>query len=91
MPTQGRAQDATTNTFWKVSLGKLSNKAGGRPEPPYQNPKPLNKLAVAFVTEVLRNVGPSVTRLSPTCYGEPLEQLYDGDRAGNIGCTRPYL
>jgi hypothetical protein len=29
--------------------------------------------AMSLVTEVLQNVGPSVTRFSPTCYAELLE------------------
>jgi hypothetical protein len=34
--------------------------------------------AAALVTEVLQNVGPNVTRFSPTCYAELLEYLHHG-------------
>jgi len=50
---------------------------------------PTNKQAVAFVTEVLLNIGPGVTRLSPSCYADSLEYLHHGDKAGNLGCARP--
>jgi hypothetical protein len=51
----------------------------------------MNKLAMAFVTEALQKIGPSVTRLLPSCYAEPLEYLHDGNKAGDIGYPWPSL
>jgi hypothetical protein len=51
----------------------------------------MNELAMAFVTEALQKIDPSVTRLLPSCYAEPLEYLHDGNRAGGIGYPRPSL
>jgi len=48
----------------------------------------MNRSVVAFVTGVLRNASPDVTRLSPSCYAEPLEYLHHGENAGDIGKAR---
>lgn len=44
-----------------------------------------------FVTAVLQNVGRGVTRLSLSCYAEPLEYLHHANKAGDIGYARPPL
>lgn len=47
-----------------------------------QDRKTNEQLVVAFVTGVLLNIGPGVTRLSPYCYTEPLEYSCHGKKAG---------
>jgi hypothetical protein len=47
------------------------------------------RAAIALVTKVLQNVGPSVTRFSPTYYAELLEYLHHGKEAADVGYARP--
>ena len=48
----------------------------------------MNKLAAAFVTGLLQKLGQGVTRLSPSCYAEPLEYFHNSNKAKIIGYAR---
>src|SRR5215207_11489429 len=51
--------------------------------------RPRGRHDDAFVTAVLRNVGRGVTRLSSSCYAEPLEYVHHANKKAGDLATRP--